>query len=126
MFFGLYFVLCFFFFFFFFSSRRRHTRSLRDWSSNVCSSDLRHRDRGVADGAPRRCGPGEPGARRARGRRPVKRAALLTAAALALAGCQSAAFAGEGTVHAPMAKREAAEKGLKTAVFAGGCFWGVE
>src|SRR6266496_5303639 len=40
--------LCFFFlcsrwlplFFFFFSSRRRHTRSLRDWSSDVCSSDL--------------------------------------------------------------------------------------
>src|SRR5690349_24074423 len=29
-----------FFFFFFFSSRRRHTRSLRDWSSDVCSSDL--------------------------------------------------------------------------------------
>src|SRR6266496_6613225 len=26
--------------FFFFSSRRRHTRSLRDWSSDVCSSDL--------------------------------------------------------------------------------------
>src|SRR6267378_7051567 len=25
---------------FFFSSRRRHTRSLRDWSSDVCSSDL--------------------------------------------------------------------------------------
>src|SRR5204862_2059276 len=24
-----------------FSSRRRHTRSLRDWSSDVCSSDLR-------------------------------------------------------------------------------------
>src|SRR6266496_5263304 len=24
---------------FFFSSRRRHTRSLRDWSSDVCSSD---------------------------------------------------------------------------------------
>src|SRR6266496_1682781 len=31
---------CWFFFFFFFSSRRRHTRSLRDWSSDVCSSDL--------------------------------------------------------------------------------------
>src|SRR5690349_23662196 len=30
----------YFFFFFFFSSRRRHTRSLRDWSSDVCSSDL--------------------------------------------------------------------------------------
>src|SRR2546421_12612767 len=28
------------FFFFFFSSRRRHTRSDRDWSSDVCSSDL--------------------------------------------------------------------------------------
>src|SRR6266496_4649025 len=27
--------------FFFFSSRRRHTRSLRDWSSDVCSSDLK-------------------------------------------------------------------------------------
>src|SRR5438874_6153203 len=30
-------------FIFFFSSRRRHTRSLRDWSSDVCSSDLNHR-----------------------------------------------------------------------------------
>src|SRR5260221_5617264 len=29
-------VICFFFF----SSRRRHTRSLCDWSSDVCSSDL--------------------------------------------------------------------------------------
>src|SRR5439155_14153652 len=27
-------------FFFFFSSRRRHTRWPRDWSSDVCSSDL--------------------------------------------------------------------------------------
>src|SRR3989440_3563868 len=27
-------------FFFFFSSRRRHTRSDRDWSLDVCSSDL--------------------------------------------------------------------------------------
>src|SRR2546421_4441224 len=44
--FCLSFVFCFFccyrmvFFFFFFSSRRRHTRSDRDWSSDVCSSDL--------------------------------------------------------------------------------------
>src|SRR5437588_9047198 len=30
--------------FFFFSSRRRHTRSLCDWSSDVCSSDLRSID----------------------------------------------------------------------------------
>src|SRR5690348_17454563 len=29
------------FFFFFFSSRRRHTRWTGDWSSDVCSSDLR-------------------------------------------------------------------------------------
>src|SRR5271165_1885750 len=27
-------------YFFFFSSRRRHTRFSRDWSSDVCSSDL--------------------------------------------------------------------------------------
>src|SRR5436305_11960866 len=30
----------YYFFFFFFSSRRRHTRCGRDWSSDVCSSDL--------------------------------------------------------------------------------------
>src|SRR6266436_1880992 len=41
------FIVCFFFlsgsifFCFFFSSRRRHTRCSRDWSSDVCSSDLR-------------------------------------------------------------------------------------
>src|ERR1035438_2484032 len=28
--------------FFCFSSRRRHTRCLSDWSSDVCSSDLKH------------------------------------------------------------------------------------
>src|SRR5256884_9862139 len=33
--------------FFFFSSRRRHTRCSRDWSSDVCSSDL-----GNAHGVP--------------------------------------------------------------------------
>src|SRR5438874_7135600 len=32
---------------FFFSSRRRHTRSLRDWSSDVCSSDLALHERYV-------------------------------------------------------------------------------
>src|SRR5690606_40166128 len=30
--------------FFFFSSRRRHTRFSRDWSSDVCSSDLQNVD----------------------------------------------------------------------------------
>src|SRR5215204_7190969 len=45
--------------FFFFSSRRRHTRSLCDWNSDVCSSDLRSARRAVprrAEGRPR--GPG--------------------------------------------------------------------
>src|SRR5947209_9560840 len=32
--------MCCSIFFFFFSSRRRHTRYWRDWSSDVCSSDL--------------------------------------------------------------------------------------
>src|SRR6266403_4989571 len=36
--------------FFFFSSRRRHTRSLRDWSSDVCSSDLLSEGRGEGTG----------------------------------------------------------------------------
>src|SRR5215813_14841148 len=34
---------------FFFSSRRRHTRCGRDWSSDVCSSDLHLRWGGEAD-----------------------------------------------------------------------------
>src|SRR2546429_2186214 len=38
---SFFFLMCFLFFvFFFFSSRRRHTRCSRDWSSDVCSSDL--------------------------------------------------------------------------------------
>src|SRR5256884_1427684 len=32
--------MCTLYIFFFFSSRRRHTRCSRDWSSDVCSSDL--------------------------------------------------------------------------------------
>src|SRR3712207_7160080 len=32
-------------YFFFFSSRRRHTRYWRDWSSDVCSSDLKQSSR---------------------------------------------------------------------------------
>src|SRR5260221_2486892 len=34
---------------FFFSSRRRHTRSLCDWSSDVCSSDLNNDRAACAD-----------------------------------------------------------------------------
>src|SRR5207245_4080670 len=37
------------FFVFFFSSRRRHTRCYRDWSSDVCSSDLHARHPGRDD-----------------------------------------------------------------------------
>src|SRR5262245_64923985 len=62
---GFFFFLFFFvviyyvvFFFFFFSSRRRHTRCLSDWSSDVCSSDLRARD--TADWAGRTSPPTRP------------------------------------------------------------------
>src|SRR5207249_8887803 len=41
--------------FFFFSSRRRHTRSKRDWSSDVCSSDLY--TTGASSGVPKITGP---------------------------------------------------------------------
>src|SRR2546422_1140093 len=42
---------------FFFSSRRRHTRCSRDWSSDVCSSDLKSvdaRDSNLHGGCPPR------------------------------------------------------------------------
>src|SRR5690606_39595934 len=46
--------LAHYFFFFFFSSRRRHTRFSRDWSSDVCSSDLEPQLRALAGANPRR------------------------------------------------------------------------
>src|SRR2546429_1407367 len=68
-----------FFFFFFFSSRRRHTRCSRDWSSDVCSSDL------VAAGEARReeGEETEPGisslrCRQAQGSRPAGRFACVS------------------------------------------------
>ncbi|RZK01139.1 MAG: peptide-methionine (S)-S-oxide reductase [Novosphingobium sp.] len=56
---------------------------------------------------------------------------LLFPALAAIAACQqlaaSPAQAAEATVVAPLAQRQASEpRGLKTAIFAGGCFWGVE
>ena len=53
---------------------------------------------------------------------------FLAAGALTLTGaCQQPALAAEKVVEAPAAARTAKEgKGLKTAIFAGGCFWGVE
>jgi peptide-methionine (S)-S-oxide reductase len=56
-----------------------------------------------------------------------KIAVLLAAASLGLSACAGPAIAAEEAVNAPAAARTAKEaKGLKTAIFAGGCFWGVE
>lgn len=53
-------------------------------------------------------------------------ALALAAASLAITGCASPAAA-EEVFNAPAPKRIAKEgAGLKTAIFAGGCFWGVE
>src|SRR3712207_9534798 len=51
---------------FFFSSRRRHTRYWRDWSSDVCSSDL-----GPPAGSPRAVADHGPDGQRKRGARLV-------------------------------------------------------
>jgi peptide-methionine (S)-S-oxide reductase len=51
----------------------------------------------------------------------------FAAAAFAASSCQSPASAAESVVMAPAAKHIAHESGgLKTAIFSGGCFWGVE
>lgn len=53
-------------------------------------------------------------------------AALLLPILAATAACQQPATAAETVVLAPAATRPAQETGRQTAVFAGGCFWGVE
>ncbi len=52
---------------------------------------------------------------------------LFAAAALGLSACAlpSMAMADE-VFDAPVATRQASESGLQTAIFAGGCFWGIE
>jgi peptide-methionine (S)-S-oxide reductase len=53
--------------------------------------------------------------------------ALLLPILFLAAACQQPASAGERAVPAPAARLAADESaGLKTAIFAGGCFWGVE
>jgi peptide-methionine (S)-S-oxide reductase len=60
-------------------------------------------------------------------RRGVKRSARLLPLLALAAACQQPAEASEQVVPAPAAERRASEgTRLQTAVFAGGCFWGVE
>src|SRR5207253_7299951 len=75
------------FFFFFFSSRRRHTRWPRDWSSDVCSSDLI-----LCDGDQAR-GIGERSAAQREGE-PFRRRVLLDLDALPAESCVRARVAG--------------------------------
>src|SRR3712207_8186764 len=75
---GLCSVVSYLVFVFFFSSRRRHTRYWRDWSSDVCSSDLAAAARGCAARLPpprrRPAGRRERGGRHAALVEPVERA----------------------------------------------------
>src|SRR6266852_7895825 len=95
--------------FFLFSSRRRHTRCYRDWSSDVCSSDLDLRDtvkpgakyfEWEAKGVPLRLeiGPRDVqagqvmAARRTGGKAPLRLDAVVALAAQALDELQAALF----------------------------------
>ena len=52
---------------------------------------------------------------------------ILAAGALGIAACAVPASAmAEEVFDAPVAARQANESGLQTAIFAGGCFWGIE
>src|SRR5690242_8047991 len=63
----------FFLLIFFFSSRRRHTRLTCDWSSDVCSSDLRRRPAARSAAPPGRPGCAWPSRARGRGSRTRRR-----------------------------------------------------
>lgn len=52
---------------------------------------------------------------------------LFAAAALGLSACALPGMAmADEVFDAPVATRQASESGLQTAIFAGGCFWGIE
>jgi peptide-methionine (S)-S-oxide reductase len=54
----------------------------------------------------------------------IRAFAALAGAALIASACSTPALA-ESAVETPAAAVTANEKGLKTAVFTGGCFWGI-
>ena len=52
--------------------------------------------------------------------------AAVAAFTLLASACTSSIAAAEAVFDAPVAARQSRESGTKTAIFAGGCFWGVE
>jgi len=52
--------------------------------------------------------------------------AVLAATALAFVAITAWPVSAEDTFNAPVATRQADETGTRTAIFAGGCFWGIE
>jgi peptide-methionine (S)-S-oxide reductase len=56
----------------------------------------------------------------------VKFKAAFLAVALATAAVTATPSSAEEVFNAPVATRQANESGLQTAIFAGGCFWGIE
>src|SRR5688500_20147570 len=66
------------FYFFFFSSRRRHTRLQGDWSSDVCSSDLKNMTRAAARTTPPRAAAAAKAARVAAAPAPARSARSAT------------------------------------------------
>ncbi len=56
----------------------------------------------------------------------MKFKAAILAAALGAAALTTTPAIAESTFNAPVAARQADESGLQTAIFAGGCFWGIE
>lgn len=56
----------------------------------------------------------------------MKLKAALAAGVLALVAITAVPSSAEGTFNAPVATRQADESGRQTAIFAGGCFWGIE